>query len=209
VARDSGRREQLWFTLIAGLSAVAGLASAVFTDFQGLKEAIERTDTSVVVAGAAVVVSVAALVVDLAGRQASRHSGLAATRSREAFQEAAAQAVASAASLSAASPSADQPDVRRLRQVEALEVEVQDLIARADAAKATASLHEDDARRIARLLGAETESRLREEVGKLTTEHNKQIDELRRSGNRMALWTFVGGVVLGIIGNIAVAVWLG
>lgn len=99
--------------------------------------------------------------------------------------------------------------VARLRHIsnkaEAFEAEVKDLVARAEAAKATANLHEDDARKIALLLGSETEKRFQEEINKITREHNRQIEILRKSGNRMAIWTFVGGVVLGVIGNIMVA----
>jgi hypothetical protein len=35
--------------------------------------------------------------------------------------------------------------------------------------------------------------------------HHPRIDRLRRSDNRMALWTFAGGVVLGVIGVVVVA----
>lgn len=100
--------------------------------------------------------------------------------------------------------------VARLRQIsdkaQAFEADVKDLVARADAARATAKLHEEDARKIALLLGSETEQRIRSEINTLKVEHERQINLLRRSGNRMALWTFVGGVVLGMIGNIVVAI---
>ncbi len=100
--------------------------------------------------------------------------------------------------------------VARLRQIsdkaQAFEADVKDLVAKADAARATAKLHEEDARKIALLLGSETEQRIRSEINTLKVEHERQINLLRRSGNRMALWTFVGGVVLGIVGNIVVAV---
>lgn len=103
--------------------------------------------------------------------------------------------------------------VARLRQVsdkaQAFEVEVKQLVARADAARATAKLHEDDARRIALFLGSETEQRIRSEIDTLRAEHERQINVLRRSGTRMALWTFVGGVVLGVIGNVVVALLMG
>jgi hypothetical protein len=42
------------------------------------------------------------------------------------------------------------------------------------------------------LLGAEMEKRFQEEIEKLAVEHNRQIEALRRSGNRTALWTFAG-----------------
>jgi hypothetical protein len=102
--------------------------------------------------------------------------------------------------------------VTRLRQIsnkaEAFEVEVRALVNRAEVAKATASLYEDDARKIALLLGRETEERFRAEIAKLAEEHNRQTEELRKSGNRMALWTFVGGVALGVVGNIVVALMM-
>jgi vacuolar-type H+-ATPase subunit E/Vma4 len=155
--------------------------------------------------------------------RASARAGRAATESREAFQEAAAQVVDSVEkTLPGGEPSLEDElaqvsaslsaTVSRLRQVsakaEAFETEVQQLVARAEAAKATASLHEDDARRIGQLLGSQTEAHLRTEIQKLTIEYDRQIEQLRRSGNRTAVWTFVGGVVLGIIGNIVVALWM-
>jgi hypothetical protein len=136
-----------------------------------------------------------------------------------AFRAAAAQAVATIEeTLPASEPSLEDEiadvsgslsaTVTRLRQVsqkaEAFEAEVKDLVARAEAEKATAKLHEEDARKIALLLGAETEKRLREEIDKLTAEHVRQIDSLRKSGNRVARWTFIGGAVLGVAGNIVV-----
>lgn len=196
----SRRREARWYIAIAAVSALAGIASAVLSNLDRFQEVISGANTTAVVAGAGLVVTVSALVVDLVFWQGNRQSDQAAERSREAFEEVAEQVVSSvslekeASDVSASLAAA----VTRLRQVstkaEAFEVEVQDLVSRAEAAKATAGLHEDEARRIARVLGAE---------------HHHQIDELRRSGNRMALWTFIGGVVLGIIGNIVVAVWLG
>ncbi|MBG0567245.1 hypothetical protein [Actinoplanes aureus] len=147
----------------------------------------------------------------------------AAIASKEAFRAAADRVVTSVQPAPTAEASLDEElaevatslttAVSRLRQLsaraEAFEAEVQALVTRAEAAKATASLHEEDARRIAQLLGAESESRLRHEIAKLTTEHNEQLDKLRRSANRSALWTFTGGVLLGLMGNVVVALWLG
>jgi hypothetical protein len=143
-----------------------------------------------------------------------------ANRSNEAFHAAAERAVAALEeTLPASEPTLEDEiadvsaslsqTVTRLRQIsnkaEASEAEVRVLVDRAEAAKVTASLHEDDARKIALLLGRETEERFRTEIVKLAEEHNRQTEELRKSGNRMALWTFVGGVALGVIGNIVVA----
>lgn len=100
--------------------------------------------------------------------------------------------------------------VGRLHEIsakaQAFEAEVHELVKRADAAKATADLSEEQAQRIGYLLGAQTEQRLREEIEKLTTTHTEQIGQLRKSGTRMALATFVGGVLLGTAGNFLVAV---
>jgi hypothetical protein len=75
----------------------------------------------------------------------------------------------------------------RLRHVsekaQAFEAEVKQLVARADAARATAKLHEEDARQIALLLGSETENRFKEEINKLTIRHGEQIEWLRKSSN--------------------------
>lgn len=164
------------------------------------------------------------LILDAFARRLTVRADRATARSRDAFDRAAAQAVNSVGkSLPAPKPSLEEElaevsealsaTVKRLRQVsakaEAFETEVKDLVARADAAKATASLHEDDAKRIAKLLGSETEARLQSEIRKLTVEHNRQIDGLRRSGNRTAFWTFGGGVVLGTVGNVVVALVMG
>ncbi|GIM92245.1 hypothetical protein [Paractinoplanes toevensis] len=43
----------------------------------------------------------------------------------------------------------------------------------------------------------------------LRDEHRLQIDRLQRAGNRTALWTFLGGAVLGVLGNVVVAVLMG
>jgi gas vesicle protein len=163
---------------------------------------------------------VLAVVSVLIGDRAGRSTRETAKQSNEAFHDAAERAVAA---LEATSPAPEptledeiadvsvslSQTVTRLRQIsdkaEAFEAEVKALVDRAEAAKATASLHEDDARKIALLLGLETEERFRTEIAKLTEEHGRQIEKLRKSGNRMAMWTFVGGVALGIIGNIVVA----
>lgn len=103
--------------------------------------------------------------------------------------------------------------VRRLRQIsdkaEKFEAEVRALAARAESARATAKLHEDDARKIALLLGSETETRLRQEIDKLAAEHAQQIESLRSASGRGTLWGFVGGVVLGWVGNVLVALIMG
>ncbi|MBL7260025.1 hypothetical protein [Paractinoplanes lichenicola] len=66
-----------------------------------------------------------------------------------------------------------------------------------------------------RILGSSTagssaqEPHLPEYVLYLRDEHRKHIEMLQRSGNRTALWTFAGGVLLGLLGNVVVAVVLG
>src|SRR5262249_33560232 len=107
-------------------------------------------------------------------------------RSNEAFYAAAERAVtALEETLPASEPTLEDEiadvsaslsqTVTRLRQIsgkaEAFEAEVKALVDRAEAAKATASLHEDDARKIALLLGRETEERLRTEIANLAEEH--------------------------------------
>lgn len=52
----------------------------------------------------------------------------------------------------------------------------------------------------------ELDQQLRSYVLYLRDEHRRNIEHLQRSGNRIALWTFAGGVVLGILGNVVVAV---
>lgn len=213
-----------WLQVGALLAGAVAMTVAFAVWFADLRESFPAAGLlDVVVAGGTFIGTVVAALIltwSLTGRQSRR----AAARSREAFQAAAQQIVTSAeratpppeaslehelseisASLAAA--------VGRLRKVsekaEAFEAEVRGLIERAEAAKAAAGLHEQDARRIAGLLGAQSEARLRENMARLTAEHNRQLDGLRRAGNRMALWTFVGGVVLGVAGNVVVAVWLG
>ena len=164
------------------------------------------------------------LILEAFARRLTVRADRATAQSRDAFDKAAAQALNSvgrtlpAPELSLEEELAEvlealSATVKRLRQVsakaETFETDVKELVARAEAAKATASLHENDAKRIAKLLGAETEARLQSEIRRLTIEHNRQIDGLRRSGSRTALWTFVGGVVLGTVGNVVVALVMG
>ena len=60
-----------------------------------------------------------------------------------------------------------------------MQIEVRDLVVTADAAKAAAALHEDDAKKIALILGTESQARL-----------DAEIEKLRRSIDRTALLTF-------------------
>lgn len=152
---------------------------------------------------------------------AYRLSQVTADRSRAAFQQAADQAVAAIENARSPEPALEDEitDVSnllsatasRLRQVtsktEGLQAEVRQLVERAETARAAAHLHERDAHRFAMLLGAEAEDRFRREVAKLTAEHSRQIERLRRSGNLTALWTFVGGTLLGLLGNVVVEIF--
>jgi hypothetical protein len=202
---------------VALLSVVVSVVANVGSD--ALVNAGLEGPATVVIALAALV-GLVATSAQVVGRRAFRRGNRAAAQSERAFREAATQAVTSV-EQTLPSPGASLEEeisevssslsmtIARLRQVsekaEAFEAEVKELVERADVAKATASLHEDDARKIGRFLGSETERRLRSEIDNLTAEYNRQIDSLRRSGNRTALWTFIGGVVLGTIGNVVVA----
>lgn len=199
-------------------SVTAGLAGNLDSD------SIANTGWGAIATVSAVTIALFLLILGVLSQRAAVRASRAAVRSDRAFRAAAAQVVTSV-EQTAVKPEASLEDeisevssslsesVSRLRQLsrkaEAFESEVKDLVAHAEAAKATARLHEDDARRIGVFLGAETESRLRSEIEKLTAEHNRLIDQLRREGTRTALWTFVGGVVLGLIGNVVVALLLG
>lgn len=99
--------------------------------------------------------------------------------------------------------------VGRLRDIssraQAFEAEVQDLVKRADAAQAAADLSEEQASKIALLLSEQSRRDLLDQVDKLTAAHDQQIERLSRSSTRMAIITFVGGVLLGALANILVA----
>lgn len=97
-------------------------------------------------------------------------------------------------------------NVARLHDIseraKAFENEVRGLVDKAEAAKTAAALHEDDARKIAILLGAESQARLKEEIEKLSQAHANQIEDLKKSGNRTAWVTFTGGALVGFGVNI-------
>jgi hypothetical protein len=81
------------------------------------------------------------------------------------------------------------------RRAEEFEDRVKLLISQAEEARSVAALNDSDAQRFRRMLSSE--------VGRQLDPH---IVGLRRSGNRVAVWTFVGGVILGTLGNVVVAV---
>ena len=81
------------------------------------------------------------------------------------------------------------------RRAEEFEDRVKLLISQAEEARSVAALNDSDAQHFRRLLSSE--------VGRQLDPH---IVGLRRSGNRVAVWTFVGGVILGTLGNVVVAV---
>lgn len=54
----------------------------------------------------------------------------------------------------------------------------------------------------------ESDRQLRSSILSLRDEHRQQIERLQRSGNRITLWTFAGGVVLGTLGNVIVAIFM-
>jgi len=96
--------------------------------------------------------------------------------------------------------------VSRMREIigkaVAFEDEVRLLVRQADAARAAASLDEEQARQISVILGERTEQKFKEEIRKLTTTHAGQVEKLRKSGTRTALWTFIAGSVIGFLLNI-------
>jgi hypothetical protein len=81
------------------------------------------------------------------------------------------------------------------RRAEEFEDRVKLLITQAEEARSVAALSDNEAQRFRQLLSSE--------VGRQLDPH---IVGLRRSGNRVAVWTFVGGVILGTLGNVVVAV---
>jgi hypothetical protein len=52
----------------------------------------------------------------------------------------------------------------------------------------------------------ELDQELRSYILLLRDEHRQQIEHLERTGKRITLWTFAGGVLLGFLGNVVVAV---
>jgi hypothetical protein len=54
-------------------------------------------------------------------------------------------------------------------------------------------------------LRAEIKEQMRSQIDVLVSENGRQLDGLRRSGNRVEFWTFAGGVVLGTLANVVVA----
>jgi septal ring factor EnvC (AmiA/AmiB activator) len=88
-------------------------------------------------------------------------------------------------------------------RAQAFEAEVRGLVEKADAAKAAAALHEDDARKIAVVLNATSQARLTEDIRKLTDAHDRQMARIQRSGIRMTWVTFVAGGVFGFVINLA------
>ncbi|MEU2986239.1 hypothetical protein ABZ647_17745 [Micromonospora aurantiaca] len=103
--------------------------------------------------------------------------------------------------------------VSRLRDIstraQAFEAEVRELVARADAAQATAQLNEEQAQKIALLLTSQTEQKLKEEIEKLTKAHNEQIEGLKKSGTKTAWLTFGLGALVGFLLNLLTAVMVG
>lgn len=89
-------------------------------------------------------------------------------------------------------------------KAQAFEQEVWEMVERADAAKAAADLSEDQAKKIGLLLGEVGAQHLREQMEKMASAHASDLTALRREGKITALWTFVGGVLLGVVGNVVV-----
>jgi hypothetical protein len=133
------------------------------------------------------------------------------------FQEAAAEALSAVErTLPQPAPSLEQEiadvsnpltqTVTRLRDIsaraEAFEGEVRNLVDRAEAAQALAQLNEDQASKISLLLSERTEQSLKDEIEKLKDANAEQAEQQRRSGTRLALLTFAGGVILGVVGNV-------
>jgi hypothetical protein len=141
--------------------------------------------------------------------------------SREGFQAAADRAVTAAVGQSMPRSQATLEDeicevsdsltssferLRHLgRRAEEFEARVKVLVRQAEDARTAAELGDDHARRLRQLLSSE----IGVQIAGLTSEHNRQIEGLRKSGNKVAIWTFVGGVILGTVGNIVVAVMMG
>jgi CRISPR/Cas system CMR-associated protein Cmr1 (group 7 of RAMP superfamily) len=96
--------------------------------------------------------------------------------------------------------------ISKLREIsenaQAFEGEVRALVERAESAQAMAELNESQASKISLLLSERTEQRLTDEIEKLKVAHAEQADRQRKSSNRVALLTFVGGVILGVVGNV-------
>jgi hypothetical protein len=141
--------------------------------------------------------------------------------SREGFQAAADRAVTAAVGQSMPRSQATLEDeicevsdsltssferLRHLgRRAEEFEARVKVLVRQAEDARTAAELGDDHARRLRQLLSSE----IGVQIAGLTSEHNRQIEGLRKSGNKVAIWTFVGVVILGTVGNIVVAVMMG
>ncbi|MEU1885252.1 hypothetical protein ABZ491_07185 [Micromonospora rifamycinica] len=96
--------------------------------------------------------------------------------------------------------------ISKLRDIsekaQAFEGEVRTLVERAESAQAMAELNESQAAKISLLLSERTEQRLKDEIEKLKAAHAELADRQQKSSNRVALLTFVGGVILGVVGNI-------
>jgi len=84
------------------------------------------------------------------------------------------------------------------------ESRVRELVDQAEAAEATNRILGDDAAKIGALLARQTELIINEKLDQLALFHAQQTKELRRSGKRTAWFTFVGGVLLGWLGNVVV-----
>ncbi|MER5701448.1 hypothetical protein ABT023_05745 [Micromonospora sp. NPDC002296] len=141
----------------------------------------------------------------------------ARARATRHFHDALDQAIASVErSLPQPAPSLEQEiadvsgtlaqTVTRLRDIsaraEAFEGEVRKLVERSEAAQVVAQLNEDQASKISLLLSERTEQSLKDEIEKLKVANAEQAEQQRRSGTRLALLTFAGGVVLGVVGNV-------
>ncbi|WP_433354756.1 hypothetical protein ACQPYV_30415 [Micromonospora saelicesensis] len=146
-----------------------------------------------------------------------RNSRAERTRAAVRFRDVAAEAIASVErALPPPLPSLEDEiaevsntlsrTVTRLRDIsvkaQAFEGEVRDLVERAEAARVIAELNEDQASKISLLLSERTEQSMKAEIEKMKTAHAEQAEQQRRSGTRIALATFVGGVILGVIGNV-------
>jgi hypothetical protein len=142
----------------------------------------------------------------------------AAHESQASFRQVAESAVASLGTSLTPAEAPLEAEISDVSQALASNVERLRLLARraeqfeaqlrASGARIAAAGNADTTRGYTEMVGAlrsEIKEQMRSHIDVLVSENGRQLDGLRRSGNRVEFWTFAGGVVLGTLANVVVA----
>lgn len=92
-----------------------------------------------------------------------------------------------------------------VKRAQDLESEVRDLQQQAEDARAAASVNQDDAAKIGRLIAAQTEQRFNEQLNQLVSRHTQEVEDLQKesakSGKRWGIVGLLAGVPIGLLVN--------